>query len=106
MLDIEKRSIWSAVYGIIVYVLNYTHINIESFTVLAILMALDCLTGIARVWVLKTEDITSKRLANGVIKKIWTLFLPAVISLMIKTATDLDPSMVMNWCLSALVLAE
>ena len=82
----------------------YLGLDAEKLTILALLMAIDMVTGTVKAYIIKA-DITSRRWIAGFLSKIVVLFVPFTIALMAK-GVDFDIKWFVGLCISILVVAE
>lgn len=76
----------------------------EKIAILAALMAIDLLAGMAKA-VKMGDDVTSRRLTAGVLAKVVVLTVPFVIALAAR-GVELDIHWLVAWALSALIVSE
>lgn len=84
---------------------NYFNISSESLGILAILLVIDYMTGIAKTYVINKEDIRSYRAIAGIIAKVSVLLVPITLAVAAKQI-NYDLSAFVDTVISMLVLAE
>lgn len=84
--------------------ITYLGLDAEKLTILALLMAIDMITGTVKAYVVKS-DITSRRWIAGFLSKMVVLLVPFTIALMAK-GVDFDIKWFVGLCISILVVAE
>lgn len=82
----------------------YLGLDAEKLSILALLMAIDMITGTVKAYVVKS-DITSRRWIAGFLSKMVVLLVPFTIALMAK-GVDFDIKWFVGLCISILVVAE
>ncbi len=97
--------IMSLLYIPFVTACNYFDISSESLGILAILLVIDYMTGIAKTYVINKEDIRSYRAIAGILAKISVLLVPITLAVAAKQI-NYDLSAFVDTVISMLVLAE
>lgn len=85
--------------------LGFMGISVQSLTILAVLMLLDYITGIAKVIVIDAKTLKSYKAIAGIIAKCAVLLIPIVIALCAKQM-NIDAKNYIDATITALVLAE
>jgi len=96
------KTIW---YVAVTSMLVYLNIPQESLWVLASLMIIDTITGIAKQYKVERIGITSKRMTTGIITKFVT-FLCLLSGGIVINYFDLDPKYYIQTVMSILIMAE
>lgn len=97
--------IMSLMYIPFVTACNYFNISSESLGILAILLVIDYVTGVAKTYVINKEDIRSYRAIAGIIAKVSVLLVPITLAVAGKQI-NYDLSAFVDTVISMLVLAE
>lgn len=84
---------------------SYFNISWESLGILALLLAIDYVTGIAKAYVINKHDIKSYRAIAGIIAKVSVLIVPISLSIAAKQL-NYDFKIFVDTIISMLVLAE
>ena len=95
----------SILYTLIIACCAYLDISWESLTLLAVLLIIDFVTGIAKVFVIDKSGLKSNRAIAGLISKLSLLFIPIVVSIAAKQA-GYDFKSMTDSVITMLVLAE
>lgn len=96
------KTFW---YFVAVFTFDFLEIPETQLSILGILMSIDVLTGISKVYKINPKLITSHDLAMGVLKKFLTVIIVYVIALVAK-GVWIPASHFMEWGLSLLIMAE
>lgn len=98
---------WVKTLGYFVSVFTFDYLNIpqEQLTILGVLMVLDTITGIAKVYKVDPRSITSHALAVGILKKFLTVILIYTLALVGK-GVNIPPEHFVEWGLSILIMSE
>lgn len=96
------KTLW---YFISVFTFDYLSIPQEQLSILAGLMVLDTITGIAKVYKTDPRSITSHALGAGVLKKFVTVIIVYVLA-MIGKGIGIPPEHFVEWGLSILIMSE
>ena len=83
----------------------YLNLDWESLTLLAILLIIDFVTGIAKVYVINKKNLKSYKAIAGVLAKISVLLIPIVLAIVAKQA-QYDMYFFTNTVITMLMLAE
>lgn len=97
--------IMSLLYIPFVTACNYFDISSESLGILAILLVIDYMTGIAKTYVINKADIRSYRAIAGILAKISVLLVPITLAVAAKQI-NYDLTAFVDTVISMLVLAE
>lgn len=87
------------------FTFDYLSIPQEQLSILAGLMVLDTITGIAKVYKTDPRSITSHALGAGVLKKFVTVIIVYVLA-MIGKGIGIPPEHFVEWGLSILIMSE
>ncbi len=98
------RYVANAILVGVAWFLTYVSFPVEPALILAALMALDFFSGLGRAHALK-EQITSRRMKNGITSKLLLLIIPLVMALTAK-GLGVDFSWLVEWSISVLILSE
>lgn len=102
----EKQSVsLNLALPFLAWILEYTGISGEKLAILAILMALDMFSGVAKTYRLNKEEITSNKFVFGLVSKLTILLIPLAIGLMAR-GIDVDAKSFVNFCFSVLIVSE
>lgn len=96
------KTLW---YVAITSLFVYLNIPQESLWVLASLMVIDTITGVAKQYKVESIGITSKRMTTGIVTKFVT-FLCLLSGWLVINHFDLDPKYYIQTVLSVLIMAE
>jgi len=102
---ISIASIKTFWYVAVTSILIYLNIPQEAFSILASLMVIDTITGIAKQHKVESIGITSKRMTTGIITKFVTLLCLLSWWLVINHF-DIDPIYYVQTVMSILIMAE
>ncbi len=83
----------------------YLQLSWESMTFLAILLLIDFITGIAKVYIINKKELKSYRAIAGIISKTSILLIPLVLSIAAKQV-GYDMRLFTDAIISMLILAE
>lgn len=96
------KTLW---YVAITSLFVYLNIPQESLWVLASLMVIDTITGVAKQYKVESIGITSKRMTTGIVTKFVT-FLCLLSGWLVINHFDLDPKYYIQTVMSILIMAE
>lgn len=98
------KVFFTSIMAYIAYVLTYVNLNAEVYSIFAILMIIDILTGLMKSIILERK-ITPGRLTNGLISKMSILILPIVLAMGAKAVGE-DATRFVVWGMNLLILSE
>jgi len=97
--------IMNTLYVPLIVCCAYLNLSWESLTLLALLLTIDLVTGIAKVYVIDRTELKSYRAIAGVIAKVSILLIPIVLSIVAKQA-NYDMKFFTDTIITMLMLAE
>lgn len=105
-VDVTKNTfiMFNSLYIVLLPLLNYLNLDIETVAILGVLLIIDFLTGTIKALVIK-GDLRSYRAIAGILTKGSILFLVFTLALMAK-ALDLNFIAYLNLFVSALIISE
>jgi phage-related holin len=93
--------------GVVSGVLSFLGLSSQQIMILAALMALDFISGIAKAYRIERTSVTSYNMGVGIIGKMLYLLIPLVVALALKgTALDGGSVWLLTFTVNALILAE
>ncbi len=98
---------WLKTFGYFVAIFTFDYLGIpeKQLTILGILMVIDTITGVAKVYTVCPQLITSHALGVWVLKKFLTVILVYTLAL-VGQGVGIPPEHFLEWGISILIMAE